>query len=176
MNKQIDITKALKLAAERHDKQQAKWNGTSPFRPAIKFYSKLNVFKASNVSFDPTTLEAHSYRWWLFVKVIGDRVIFNDYSYSPSTGQHQNKVLSLLSQLGIKIDAYVESPSGLQELSSAITHYQYQIKQLKDAIANPRSRNGKNEQRAKEILSLEGKISLVHDLIKAETYFERQAA
>ena len=43
------------------------------------------VYKASNVKFNYETIEAFSYNWWQFVKVIGGKVIFNNYNYSNTT-------------------------------------------------------------------------------------------
>lgn len=84
----------------------------------MKHYKKTNLYKASNVTFDPTKIEATSYNWWLFVKRIKGKTVFNSYRYSVSTSKHQSKVSSLLSQLGIEIDRYVQVRDGLQYISS----------------------------------------------------------
>lgn len=84
----------------------------------MKHYKKTNLYKASNVTFDPTKIEAISYNWWLFVKRIKGKTVFNSYRYSVSTSKHQSKVRSLMSQLGIKIDRYVEIRDGLQYIST----------------------------------------------------------
>lgn len=175
--KKINVIESLKRAEAKHNADQAKWNGTSKFSPRIKFFKKLNIFKASNVSFDPETYEAHSYRWWLFVKVIGDKVVFNDYSYSPSTSKHQNKVRSLLNQLGINVDVCIHAPKGLQDLDSALNYYGYEIKQLREAMANPKSRKAKNLERIAEIEALEARIEQVEKLQRYELRsYDRQAA
>lgn len=75
----------------------------------MKFYSRLNVYKASNVSFNPDTIAAYSYGWWKFVSVINGKVIFNNYNYSPSTNKHQHKVRRLMAELGIDIDLMVNT-------------------------------------------------------------------
>lgn len=84
----------------------------------MKHYKKTNTYKASNVSFNPTTLEATSYNWWIFVKRIKGKTVFNSYRYSVSTSKHQSKVRSLMSQLGIKIDRFVEVKDGLNNITT----------------------------------------------------------
>jgi len=86
----------------------------------MKLMKRANIYQASNYNctFDPNLIEARSYRWWAFVKVIKGQVIFNNYRYSNSTSKHQFKVRSLMSQLGIKIDRYVQVSGGLQHLTT----------------------------------------------------------
>lgn len=74
---------------------------------------RTNIYKANNVTFNPTTLDAFSYDWWQFVGVVEGKVIFNNYNYSPTTRKHQHKVRRLLNELGIKIDIEMPIPSGL---------------------------------------------------------------
>jgi hypothetical protein len=132
----------------------------------MKFYPRLNTYKASNVKFNPTTLEAYSYDWWRFVERRGQLVVFNDYRYSPSTAKHQYKVKRLLSDLGIQIHATIESPHGLQKLESAIDLYTQRIKRLESEIAKPRSHKRKNLERMVTIESLKAKIKQVNALMK----------
>lgn len=70
----------------------------------MKFMKRSGVYKASNVEFNPQKIQAFSYAWWKFVKVFGNHVVFNNYSYSNSTRKHQIKVRGLMHELGIKID------------------------------------------------------------------------
>ena len=58
----------------------------------MKFSNKRQQFEGSNVSFNPSTMIAKSYDWWVFVAVINGKVVFNNSRYSPSTGKHQSKV------------------------------------------------------------------------------------
>lgn len=83
----------------------------------MKYFKRLKLYKANNVTFDPTTTEAYSYRWWCFVKVINGKVIFNNYYYSPSTCKHQNKVWHLLRALNIKIDCTAKFPNGISPVN-----------------------------------------------------------
>lgn len=80
----------------------------------MKHYKRTNMYRASNVSFDPTIISARSYDHWKFVTVENEKVIFNHYPYSPTTQGHQRKVRSLMRYLNIEIDIEVDSPQGLQ--------------------------------------------------------------
>lgn len=80
----------------------------------MKYYKRLKLYKASNVTFDPATCRAYSYDWWRFVDRVDGKVVFNNHRYSNSTAKHQSKVHGLLRELGIKIDLYVDCPTGLQ--------------------------------------------------------------
>ncbi len=84
----------------------------------MKYMSKTGIYKASNVIFNPTTIEAISYNWWSFVKKIKGKVVFNDYNYSNTTRRHQYKVKQLMHELGIKIDLIVKVDEGLQHMKS----------------------------------------------------------
>ena len=63
----------------------------------MKLVKRKNIYMASNynLTFNPVTLEAHSYKWWKFVAKVEGKVIFNNYWYSVSTSKHQNKVREL---------------------------------------------------------------------------------
>lgn len=74
----------------------------------MKYFKKLKIYKINNCTFNPETIEAHSYKWWRFVAKIDGVVIFNSYYFSPTTSKHQSKVKALLNELGIKID--IEAP------------------------------------------------------------------
>ncbi len=128
---------------------------------------KLQVYKASNVEFSLMNTTAYSYGWWRFLERINGKLVFNSYSYSNSTSKHQSKVLNLLEHLGLNIDLYIEAPDGLQSLSSAIEHYNHQIKMLEQAIDKPRSNNEVNVKRMFEIEALQRKIQEVESLIAA---------
>ena len=45
----------------------------------MKFMKRAQIYKATNVTFDPKSYDAHSYRWWRFVAKIDGVVIFNNY-------------------------------------------------------------------------------------------------
>lgn len=75
----------------------------------MKYFKRAGIYKASNVSFDPKLIEARSYDWWVFVKVIKGKVVFNSFRYSNTTSRHQSKVRSLMRELGIKVDLEVST-------------------------------------------------------------------
>jgi hypothetical protein len=74
---------------------------------SLKYFPRLNKYKAANVSFDPSTVTAVSYDWWTFVMVIDGQVVFNAYPYSVTTKRHQARVKQTMQELGIEIDLEV---------------------------------------------------------------------
>ncbi len=85
----------------------------------MKFKTRTKTYEASNVAFDVNKIEAKSYGWYTFVRVIKGKVIFNSHRYSNTTARHQFKVRRLLAELGIKIDRDVdvrESLSAIRDL------------------------------------------------------------
>lgn len=133
---------------------------------------RLKIYKSSNCTFDPTIIEACSYKWWKFVRVVEGKIVFSSYRYSVSTTRHQNKVRSLMQTLGIKVDYYLKLPRGvrydqtLQELFTEAEETvckQYLTEMLKRDERNERSRL--KRQAAKQAKTLElsqfPKLSLV---------------
>lgn len=110
----------------------------------MKYYKRLKVYKASNVTFNPETKEAFSYGWWKFVTKVNGLVVFNDHTYSISTRKHQSKVWNLLNY---KADLIVDTHESLNSSSwkedALKTEYrkffEFQTKQ-----SNPRRRNDFN--------------------------------
>lgn len=93
----------------------------------LKYFTRSNMYKASNVSFNPVTKEAFSYDWWKFTKMIDGKLVFNNYTYSSTTNRHQSKVRSLLSTLRVKIKYTIEAPKGLDNLPVALEHHRSQL-------------------------------------------------
>jgi hypothetical protein len=91
---------------------------------SLKFKKKIGIYSSStgNCTFNPMTIEAHSYRWWKFVSKIEGKLVFNDYRYSNTTSKHQWQVRKLLNELGLKIDISIPLPQGIEDqcLESAI--------------------------------------------------------
>lgn len=109
----------------------------------MKYFPKLKLYKASNVTYNPVTYQAYSYKWWRFVDMIDGKIIFNEYKYSMSTSRHQWKVRALLDLLGIKIDCFVEVKEGIgsagwKEKALATAYYdmasQEQINLIKSTL------------------------------------------
>lgn len=136
-------------------------------RGALKFRKRTKDYKASNVWFDPNTMHAKSYGWWDMVRRINGQVVFNDYGYSVSTRRHQSKVRSVMSDLGITPDLVIEAPKGLQDLDSAIKHYEYKVKRLEDEIGRKGSKQAKNMEREREKLHYLSMIDKVKRLMNA---------
>lgn len=117
----------------------------------MKFYSRSNCYKGSNVVFNVTSREAVSYNWWTFVKVIEGDVVFNDYRYSPTTAKHQSKVRRLMQKLGIGIDLVVQVPSGLQSFGNLevvrLAHAAEMVRQSALAETKRQERNEKARER-----------------------------
>jgi hypothetical protein len=130
----------------------------------MKFIKSRKSYEASNCVFNVDMEEARSYRWWIFVKRINGKLVFNNYRYSPSTGGHQRKVRQLLDKLQLKIDAFIEAPQGLQEPSSAVRYYENQIENLKEQISRKGTKKAKNEERQGQIDFYKGKIEEVKEL------------
>ena len=131
----------------------------------MKYFKRLKVYKAINVTFNPETQEAYSYGWWRFTARIKGKLVFNDYRYSPTTGNHQSKIRRLMEdELSLKIDYFIEIPGGLQCLSTGINHYQSRIDELELTINKPRSHKAKNNERRIEIGEHLKKIKLIKRL------------
>lgn len=130
---------------------------------------KDGTYRASNVMFDPERMVATSFDWWYFVKRIGGKVVFNDYSYSSYTTRHQSKVRRTMQALGIKVDVTIEARKGLQSLDVALRDYDERVKTLLALIQKPGTRKAKNEERKLEVKELLEKIETVKDLIRKES-------
>lgn len=133
----------------------------------MKYYSRLNVYKNTNGTnvFNPETLEAISYNWWIYLKRINNKLVFNNYAYSNTTRKHQHDLKYVLREKGINIDLVIEVPRGLQDLKSGIEYYQDKIKKLELAIAKPRSRNSTNNERKLNIMLYRQQIAEIQALM-----------
>ena len=136
----------------------------------MKWVKSRNQWEASNVTFDPSTLIAKSYGWWVFCARIGGHVVFNDYGYSVSTRGHQRKVARRLELDGINRSEIVtvECPRGLQDLQSGIDYAREKIAALEAEISKPRTQKGRNEQRRDEIVNWQLQIVTLENLMRAE--------
>lgn len=127
------------------------------YRPRLKVYKNYN---GSNW-FNPETMTAISYGWWVYLKEINGKLVFNDYRYSVTTSKHQAQLRNLIG----KVDHVIHAPYGLQDLGSSIEYYNYQIKTLTEAIEKPRSHKRKNEERMVDIKLIEKDIETVKELM-----------
>lgn len=100
----------------------------------MKFYKRLNHYKASNVILDLNELNAYSYEHWMFLTQVNTKLIFNSSTYSVSTTRHQTKVMRVLDKLGIKVDLMLYNTlCSLDDPSRAI---HAEIKELQEKIVN----------------------------------------
>jgi len=131
-----------------------------------RFAKTKNKYSRRNNVFNADTLTAYSFRWWQYVAEINGKIVFNNYSYSSSTGRHQNDMKQLLDSLGIKIDLTIEAPNGLQRLDSAIDYYTYKIMCLIGQCAKSGTRRTTNYERLAEMERLLSKLIDVYKLQK----------
>ena len=151
----------------------------------MKYYKKLKEYKASNVSLTiEPKLEAYSYNWWLFVVRYKGLVIFNNTTYSSSTGGHQYKVRRVLEELNIKIDIELNNtfksfgefkehrPSDgdyvKAALESEIKNIELINKNLADLIKKPRTRKTTNEKRAQQIKENKTQIQKLKKVLRGK--------
>lgn len=126
----------------------------------MKQLKKSGVYQASNVTFDPSQIEARSYKWWVFVKVIGGKVVFNEYPYSNTTRRHQAKVKTLMNDLGIKIDYVVSTRESLdhsQVLNIAIENINKEILDQQDIISSKHTKQVTKQRAQQTIIELNNK-------------------
>lgn len=89
-----------------------------PLMATLKYFPRLKLYKAANVTLDPSTVTAVSYDWWTFVMVIDGLVVFNRYPYSVTTKRHQARVRQTLEELGIQIDLEVSTRLSLVNINA----------------------------------------------------------
>ena len=118
----------------------------------MKYFKRANLWKASNVTFSPEKIEATSYDWWVFVKVIEGKTVFNSYRYSNTTSRHQFKVRNLMREQGIEIDVTVSFRPNLKGVETLSQLGQIQGEQTERnkiiAEAKRQDRNRKARERA----------------------------
>jgi hypothetical protein len=116
----------------------------------MKLFKRANMYKASNVSLHAETLEARSYEWWAFTKMIGGVLVFNAHRYSNSTCKHQSKVRTLLRELGHEISLTVDARCGLQDEAwptHAVKSLESKIDAVNVQLNNTRRRKSLDSQR-----------------------------
>jgi len=66
---------------------------------SLKFYKRLQVYKNSTgtVEYNPLARRARSYGW-TFLEPVNGTLVFNTYTWSPTTSCHQSAVQSVLRQ------------------------------------------------------------------------------
>ena len=129
----------------------------------MKFIKTQNTWKASNFSFNMTTMEAFSYGWWLFVcKDENGRIIFNNTNYSSSTNRHQSKARGILSSIDLILRYTKASLDNLENAYALeIENAMYEIKELNKQIEKKGSKKAKNAKRMEQIETIKAHINKV---------------
>ena len=133
----------------------------------MKFSNKRQQFEGSNVSFNPSTMVAKSYNWWVFVAVINGKIVFNNSRYSPSTGKHQSKVRA---KVDGKIDLMLFNTreslaTGELALILEIKNTKQLIGTLEAELLNPRRKKALDATRQNVISSWREHISKVEAVL-----------
>lgn len=123
----------------------------------MRYFTRLKVFKSKRCTFDPHAMEAWSYDWWQFVACRNGRVYFNAAGYSMQTRKQQTIIRGLLETLGVKYRT-VWIRCGLQNVPGEIRNLESLISEIREAMANPRSRAATNRFRLRRIRYLEAQI------------------
>lgn len=126
----------------------------------LKYFSRLKLYKGSNVEFSPETMIATSYWHWAFVKVISKKIVFNNYNFSRTASTHQAAVKALLRELGIKIDLVVQVKEGLNNIETLKELKAREKSTLEYLIAKDESKKQERKERAK--------ISRLKDKVKKQ--------
>lgn len=135
----------------------------------LKYFPRLNLYKSSNVTFDPVTCQGYSYKWYRLVDKIGNTIVLNSYAYSNTTVRHIYKMRRLLESLNLQW-VEIEAPRGLQDLKDAIEYYKVLNKNLLADINKPRSKAHKNSERWHKIGENGNKLVLINQLIELRGY------
>ena len=113
----------------------------------MKYFKRLEKYKASNVELSIKPLKAFSYGWWQFLGVVNGVIVFNDYNYSITTSAHQRKVKRLLRELGIDVGLVIRSHGGLQSDNNKVA-----MQAIEDSI---RSQNVEKAEKIANLFSVE---------------------
>lgn len=139
----------------------------------MKYFSRLKLYKAPNLTFNPETIEGRSYHWYLITRKIGKTVLLNGYNYSNTTVRHIYKIRSLLNELNIDFIT-IEAPRGLQDLTSAENYYLTQLTNNREHFNKPRTRQTTKENLNRIYNDLRHKLDLVRKLKEKENSHARQ--
>lgn len=168
--KQAQVIKKLELAVKRSFRPDVTIKNVA----ALRYQTRLNYFTDSSgkCGLNPELMSGHSYNWYGLVQKINERIVLNDYNYSPSTIKHVCKMRDVLRKLDVKY-VELEAPRGLQNLDCAVEQEVY--KYGKAIVENKYARIKLNVDvsRIKLLNSLGYKITkemLEHSITKAEGY------
>jgi hypothetical protein len=132
----------------------------------MKYMKKLNIWKASNVTFNPKSIDAHSYKHWRFVALVDGLVVFNNYRYSVTTAKHQRVVENLLAHLGIKIDMKIQIPTGIRTQTIEELILEAEETECEEILRNEEKKDIRNEKAA-----FRRKAKKLEDILENEKHF-----
>jgi len=130
----------------------------------MKYMKRANIYKASNVSYNPETKQALSYEWWTFVKVMGGLTVFNAHNYSSSTIKHQYKVRALMMELGHNIDLIVDTRLSLTDNSwphDAIVRLKNEAATIQGKLDSNRRDKHLDSERQSRLVEIAETINLI---------------
>lgn len=134
----------------------------------MKYYKRLELFKASNVTYNPLTKEAYSYNWWQFSRKVGNKILFNYTTYSNSTSKHQSKVMSQIRAtfdrdntivFTLRDTVNMKNLSDKELIERIISDYNKNIQDLLAHNAKPRVRQKTKEYNLERIQDIKKDIA-----------------
>lgn len=130
----------------------------------MKYFKRLKVWKNSTGTneFNPETMAAHSYGWWMYVKQYGNLIVFNNHSYSPSTSKHQRATKQVLGYDRSDM-IYINTRKSLSStsLSDIVVLLESQIEANNKLAGLPRKRQTTKDKLANENEDLLAKINRI---------------
>ena len=120
----------------------------------MKYFKRLGIYKNSTGSnyYDPQKQEAFSYDWWRYLQNIEGHLVFNNYSYSSTTSQHQHNLLRIIGYKTPKITVYLRNGlNGISSIHDEIERLINENLELKKTILKPRTKKKTNFSRLENI-------------------------
>tara|TARA_Y100001937_G_scaffold127345_1_gene199355 strand:+ start:241 stop:684 length:444 start_codon:yes stop_codon:yes gene_type:complete len=142
----------------------------------MKYYKRLDVYKASNNEVSLTNMTAYSYGWWKYLTKVElttgkSLVIFNNSSYSASTNKHQSNARWLLHKNNIEVDVWLHTTTKALDfprraINGEIENLIRKVSKLLEEIDNKGTTKAKNEERAGDIESIIKRIRKLKKIAK----------
>ena len=142
----------------------------------MKYYKRLDVYKASNNEVSLTNMTAHSYNWWQYLTKVElttgkSLVVFNNSHYSASTSKHQSNARSLLDKNNIEVDVWLHTTTKALDfprraINGEIENLIRKVSKLLEEIDNKGTTKAKNEERAGDIKSIIKRIRKLKTIAK----------
>lgn len=132
------------------------------WKPRLKIFSD----SGKKVSYNPETGIARSYSWWMLSsRLPNGEVMLNTYRYSRTTAVHRYTIEQFFKNNNIKITYKFDCPGGLQNLDSALNHYEKEKRKAFEKLSTPKIRDYTRERTRALIDEYNEKISMIRKLI-----------